>query len=100
MQTIHPTILAAEASFPRRVQLRNQQEAILERIDHEVKFGLPLVGKMRLTEQSLPLEDQGSYHLWTASGHFATDDSEHELDIAALINADMSLTPLTEEARQ
>ena len=98
MQTIHPTILAAGASLPRRVQLRNQQEARLERIDHEVKFGLPLIGKIRLVHESLPLELQGSYHLWTGAGHFATDDSEHELDIVALINADMSLTPLTEEA--
>ena len=95
---IHPTIAAA--TLPATVQLRDGQKAQLVRIEAETKsdYGLPLVGKLRLTEQSLPLAELGAYHLWTAQGHFATDNSDHQFDIVALINADGSLTKI-EEAR-
>lgn len=98
IHTIHPII--ASATLPTDVKLRDGRTARLVRIEAETKdkYGLPLVGKIRLTEQSLPLDEQAAYHLWTASGHFATDNSEHPLDIVALINADMSTTPLEKEA--
>ena len=98
IHTIHPKIAAA--TLPADVKLRNGQPAKLLRIETETQdaYGLPLVGQIRLTEHSLPFDEIGAYHLWTAQGHFATDNSDHQLDIVALINADMSLTPLTEEA--
>ena len=95
---IHPTIAAA--TLPATVQLRDGRTALLVRIENETQdvYGLPLVGKIRLTEHSLPFDEIGAYHLWTASGHFATDNSAHPLDIVAIFNADGSLTKI-EEAR-
>lgn len=92
---INPIIAAAK--LPTTVQLRNSQVALLERIDHETRYGLPLIGRLSILGNR-PLEDLGKYHLWTAGGHFAKDNRKHELDIVALINADGSLTKI-EEAR-
>ena len=97
---IHPTIAAA--TLPATVQLRDGRTARLIRIEKETQdvYGLPLVGKIRLTEHSLPFDEIGAYHLWTASGHFATDNSAHPLDIVAIAHDDLSITPIVEEANR
>lgn len=92
---IHPIIAAA--ALPANVQLRNGQVALLERIEANTRYGLPLVGRLSILGNR-PLEELGKYHLWTAQGHFATDNSAHLLDIVAIINPDGTLTPLGEEA--
>lgn len=93
---IHPTIAAA--TLPATVQLRDGRKARLIRIEDETQdvYGLPLVVKMRLTEQSLPLDEQAAYHLWTARGHFATDNSDHQFDLVAIISPDGSVTKIEE----